>query len=189
MEQVGNFSKQQLLLQAVFERSFEAIIIVDRALRFVEVNPSACELFGLTKEKLIGRSMTDFFVSLLPIKEQDITRRQIRNSQGTIKTVEYSQVKNLFSEYNLLVLRDVTNLQREAEAELNRQHQRVQLFSDVTLKIRQSLQLKEILHTAVKEVQIILQDDRVLIYQVFPNGNVMTISEALLNDYAHIVWV
>ncbi len=189
MEQVGNFSKQQLLLQAVFERSFEAIVIVDRALRFVEVNPSACELFGLTKEKLIGRSMTDFFVSPLPMEEQDITRRQIRNSQGTIKTVEYSQVKNLFSEYNLLVLRDVTNLQREAEAELNRQHQGVQLFSDVTLKIRQSLQLKEILHTAVKEVQRILQADRVLIYQVFANGTGMPISEAVLPDYAPILGV
>ncbi len=189
MEQVGDFSEQKLLLQAVFESSFEAIVIIDRALQFVGVNPSACELFGLTREELIGQSLADFFASPLNLKGQDITRVQIRHSQGIIKTVEYSEVKQLFSEYDLLVFRDVTNLQRAAEAELHRQHQRVKLFSDVTLKIRQSLQLKEILHTAVTEVQRILQADRVLIYQVFANGTGMPISEAVLPDYAPILGV
>ena len=59
MERVGEFSEQKLLLQAVFESSFEAIIIIDRALRFVEVNPSACELFGSTREELIGQSIKE----------------------------------------------------------------------------------------------------------------------------------
>lgn len=189
MERVGDFSEQKLLLQAVFERSFEAIIIIDRALRFVEVNPSACELFGLSREELIGKSVADFFTCSLNWKEQDITKAHIPHPQGKIKTVEYSRVINVLPEYNLLVFRDVTNLQREAEAELHRQHQRVQLFSDVTLKIRQSLQLKEILQTAVTEVQRILQADRVLIYQVFANGTGMPISEAVLPDYPPILGV
>ena len=189
MEQVGNLSAQKLLLQAVFERSFEAIIVIDRALRFVEVNPSACELFGLTREELLGQSMEDFGACPLDWGGQDIARVKWRHPQGSTKTLEYSRVEELLPEYNLLVLRDVTNLQRAAEAELHRQHQRVQLFSDVTLKIRQSLQLKEILHTAVTEVQRILQADRVLIYQVFANGTGMPISEAVLPDYAPILGV
>ena len=73
--------------------------------------------------------------SPLNLEQQDITRVQIRHAQDSIKTVEYSEVKNLFPEYNLVVLRDVTNIQRAAEKELHRQHQRVKLFSDVTLKI------------------------------------------------------
>ena len=189
MERVGDFSEQKLLLQAVFERSFEAIIIIDRALRFVEVNPSACELFDSTREELIGQSMSDFVTCPLDLEGQDIAKMPILHPQGESKTVEYSRVKDLLPEYNLLVLRDVTNLQRAAEAELHRQHQRVKLFSDVTLKIRQSLQLKEILHTAVTEVQRILQADRVLIYQVFANGTGMPISEAVLPDHAPILGV
>ena len=189
MERVGNFSEQKLLLQAVFERSFEAIIIIDRALRFVEVNPSACELFGSTRKELIDQSIADFFTCSLDLEEQDIAKVQIRHPQGDLKTLEYSWVKDLLPEYNLLVFRDVTNLKRAAEEELHRQHQRVQLFSDVTLKIRQSLQLQEILHTAVTEVQGILQADRVLIYQVFANGTGMPISEAVLPDYAPILGV
>jgi two-component system, OmpR family, sensor histidine kinase VicK len=72
-------------------------------------------------------------------------------------------------------------------AELQRQYQRSELFAEVTLKIRQSLNLNEILNTTVAEVQRILQADRVLIYQVLPDGTGKPISEAVLPDYAAIL--
>jgi two-component system, OmpR family, sensor histidine kinase VicK len=71
--------------------------------------------------------------------------------------------------------------------ELRYQRQRVELLAEVTLKIRQSLQLKEILRTTVTEVQRILQADRVLIYQVFPNGTGRPISEAVCPEYPAIL--
>jgi two-component system, OmpR family, sensor histidine kinase VicK len=70
---------------------------------------------------------------------------------------------------------------------LRQQQQRVELFSEVTLKIRQSLQLKEILHATVTEVQRILQADRVLIYHVLPDGTGKTISEAVLPEYPALI--
>lgn len=73
--------------------------------------------------------------------------------------------------------------QKSIEAALRQQQQRVELFSEVTLKIRQSLQLKETLYTTVTEVQRILQADRVLIYQVLPDGTGKAISEAVLPEY------
>ncbi|MBW4691550.1 MAG: GAF domain-containing protein [Lyngbya sp. HA4199-MV5] len=69
------------------------------------------------------------------------------------------------------------------QVELRQQQQRVELFSEVTLKIRQSLQLKDILYTTVTEVQRILQADRVLIYHVLPDRTGRTISEAVLPAY------
>jgi two-component system, OmpR family, sensor histidine kinase VicK len=72
-------------------------------------------------------------------------------------------------------------------AALRQQQQRVELFSEVTLKIRQSLQLKEILHATVTEVQRILQADRVLIYHVLPDGTGKTISEAVLPEYPALI--
>lgn len=68
-------------------------------------------------------------------------------------------------------------------AELRQQQKRVELFSEVTLKIRQSLLLKDILHSTVTEVQRILQADRVLIYHVLPDGTGKAISEAVLPEY------
>lgn len=71
--------------------------------------------------------------------------------------------------------------------ELRQQQQKAELFAEVTLKIRKSLQLKEILSTTVSEVQRILKADRVLIYQVLPDGTGKTISEAVLPDIQSIL--
>jgi two-component system, OmpR family, sensor histidine kinase VicK len=72
-------------------------------------------------------------------------------------------------------------------AELYRQHQKAELFAEVTLKIRQSLQLQEILSTTVSEVQRILQADRVLIYQVLADGTGKAISESVLPGFQSIL--
>ncbi|MGB3300163.1 MAG: ATP-binding protein [Phormidesmis sp.] len=65
--------------------------------------------------------------------------------------------------------------------------QRAQIFADITLKIRQSLQLKEILQTTVDEIQRLLAADRVLIYQVLPDSTGKAISEAVVAPYPSIL--
>ncbi len=67
----------------------------------------------------------------------------------------------------------------QAQEALQRQNQRSHLFAEVTLKIRQSLQLDDILQTTVTEVQTILQADRVLVYRLWPNGNGSSVAEAI----------
>ncbi|MGB5631284.1 MAG: ATP-binding protein [Waterburya sp.] len=167
--------------KAVFEHSLEAIAILDNQGRIVEVNPAACKLFGATKKKLISNSLDDFLLPNLEGKKlKERSEIQIKQLKGRIKTVEYNQVKDFLPNHNLLFLRDVTDIQLQAAAEL---------FAEVTLKIRQSLQLKEILQSAVTEVQRILQADRVLIYQVFANGTGMPIKEAVLDEFKAILGV
>jgi two-component system, OmpR family, sensor histidine kinase VicK len=77
--------------------------------------------------------------------------------------------------------------QQDLINELALQRQRVALFSEVTLKIRQSLHLSEILATTVHEVQRILKADRVLVYQVLADGTGCAISEAVLPEYPAIL--
>ena len=169
------------LFKAVFKHSLEAIVVLDRKDRIVDVNPAACDLLGASRKKLINNSISNFLVST--ISWQKIQQRaeiQIKPFKGEIKTVEYSQVKDFLTNHNLLLLRNITDIRLQAAAEL---------FAEVTLKIRQSLQLKEILQTAVTEVQRILQADRVLIYQVFANGTGMPIEEAVLSEFKPILGV
>ncbi|MFN6539516.1 MAG: response regulator [Nostoc sp. EkiNYC01] len=75
---------------------------------------------------------------------------------------------------------------KQAEEELQRQNLRSQLFTEITLKIRQSLQIKEILQIAVTEVQKILHSDRVLIYQPLLDGSATTIVEAVVSGWLTI---
>ena len=60
---------------------------------------------------------------------------------------------------------------KQAEEELQRQSQRSQLLSASTLRIRQSLNLQEILNTTVQEVRQFLQAERVVIYQFDSDWN------------------
>ncbi|MGI0484193.1 response regulator [Pantanalinema rosaneae CENA516] len=76
---------------------------------------------------------------------------------------------------------------QQAEAAIRRQNQRSQLFADVTLKIRRSLHLDDILQTAVTEVQKILHADRVLIYRLWSNGTGSGMAEAVLPGFPSIM--
>ncbi|NHC37219.1 response regulator [Scytonema millei] len=77
-------------------------------------------------------------------------------------------------------------LQQEIE-QRQRQYQRSQLFAEVALKIRQSLQLEEILQAAAIEVQKILQADRVLIYRLRSDGTGSAVAEAVLPGWFSVL--
>ncbi len=75
---------------------------------------------------------------------------------------------------------------KQAEEELQRQNLRSQLFTEITLKIRQSLEITEILQITAQEVQKILQSDRVLIYQPLSDGSGTNIVEAVVSGWLSI---
>ncbi|MBE9005032.1 GAF domain-containing protein [Fortiea sp. LEGE XX443] len=74
---------------------------------------------------------------------------------------------------------DVTE-RKQVEEELKRQNLRSQLFAEITIRIRESLQLEEILQTTVTEVQKLLQADRVLIFRLAADGSGTVVQEAVL---------
>ncbi|BAY74069.1 multi-sensor signal transduction histidine kinase [Nostoc linckia NIES-25] len=81
---------------------------------------------------------------------------------------------------------DITDRKR-TEEELKRQNLRSQLFSEITFKIRESLQIDEILQTTVIEVQKLLQADRVLIFQLCRDGSGTVVQEAVLPGWPVIL--
>ena len=76
---------------------------------------------------------------------------------------------------------DVTE-QRRVWNKLEFQYRQTQLLTEITDKIRMSIELEEILQTTVTEVQQLLACDRVLIIQLKPNNTALPISEAILPD-------
>ncbi|MHC5935561.1 GAF domain-containing protein [Nostoc sp.] len=81
---------------------------------------------------------------------------------------------------------DITD-RKQVEEELKRQNLRSQLFAEITLKIRESLQIDEILQTTVTEVQKLLQADRVLIFQLEADGSGTVVQEAVLPGWPVIL--
>jgi two-component system, cell cycle sensor histidine kinase and response regulator CckA len=76
---------------------------------------------------------------------------------------------------------------KQSEQALKRQIERERLVTAIALRIRQSLDLDEILNTTVAEVRQFLQSDRVLIFRVWANGTGKTITEAVLPEWPSIL--
>lgn len=77
--------------------------------------------------------------------------------------------------------------QSSTEIALNQQVEREQLITAIAHHIRASLELREILHTAVNDVLALLQADRVLVYRVWPNGTGSAIAEATTPDQIKVL--
>lgn len=70
---------------------------------------------------------------------------------------------------------------------LQRQNLRSQLFAEVSLKIRRSLQLEEILRTTVAEVQQFLQADRVVVFRLAFDGSGRVVEETVVPGWPKIL--
>ena len=79
------------------------------------------------------------------------------------------------------------NRRRRTEKLLRQQSDRERLVTQIAHQIRQSLNLDEVLATTVKEVQLFLQADRVLIYRLWDDGTGSAIHETVLSPYPSIL--
>lgn len=103
-------------------------------------------------------------------------------SKGKVYYDETSSVAVRMTAINM----DITERQR-VEEELKRQNVRSQLFANISLNIRQSLQLDNILQTTVTEVQKLLQADRVLLFRLWSDGSGSVVKEAVVPGWMVIL--
>ncbi len=103
--------------QAVFERAKDAILIANDRGEYVEVNPAACELFGLPADEIIGRCIADFAPAGFDFpqawrtfleKGQESGEFQLQRKDGTQRVVEYAATANIVPHRHLSILRDIT---------------------------------------------------------------------------------
>jgi two-component system, sporulation sensor kinase E len=133
--------QQQAFHQVIFERALDAIIIFDKNTNFVEVNKAACDMFELTKEKLLKRNFKDF-LELVPqelidyqneiLEEEGVLSDEllIKLDNGKVKHIEFAAKKDALNGYDLSIMRDISArklLEREKTISM-------QMFRDVFQK-------------------------------------------------------
>ena len=114
--------------RAVFEDSFDPMVIADDDGRYVEVNDRATELFGYPEEELLGRSIREFAPDGVDVGTAWTEFRTSNGERGTFplvrpdgteRVVEYAATANITPGEHLSVLRDVTDRERR-ERDLRR---------------------------------------------------------------------
>jgi diguanylate cyclase (GGDEF)-like protein len=76
---------------------------------------------------------------------------------------------------------------QRAERLVQEQIQREEFVAKMVQRIRQSQDLKEILHTVVTEVQQLLKAERVLLYRLWPDGTGSVVAEAVASGWPAIL--
>ncbi len=192
------------LLESVVVNANDAVVITEAepveqpGPRIVYVNDAFTRMMGYERDEVIGKTprilqgeKTNFTVlnnirSALKNWEPAIAELVNYHKNGSEVWVELSifPVTDETGHYTYWVglQRDITQRKRTEEA-IQRQNWRSQLFADITLKIRQSLQLEEILQTTVTEVRNLLKADRVLIYRLQADETGVVCNEAVRNDW------
>lgn len=69
------------------------------------------------------------------------------------------------------------------EAALRQQSEHERLIADISNRIRQSLNLDDVLSVTVTEVRQVLDADRVLVFRLHPDGSGSVVKEAVLPEY------
>ncbi|MEP6812721.1 MAG: PAS domain S-box protein [Actinomycetota bacterium] len=123
--------QSEQMFRAVFDNAFEAVLLIDDEGRFVDSNPAACSLFGLSRDELAGRPISEFAEPGSDI--DDLLRGLVTHGEGTgarvlvcsdgsRRNIEYSAKAHVLPGRHLAVLRDVTE-RRTLERELWHAHQ------------------------------------------------------------------
>ena len=122
---LSRFHREQDKFEAVFEESFDAIVLLDDDGRYTDVNESAAELFGVPRAELRGRSVTEFAAddfdagsawTELMDTDRDRSTFTLVRPDGTERIVEYTAVTDIVPGQHLAILRDATErIERERE--------------------------------------------------------------------------
>jgi PAS domain S-box-containing protein len=165
---------------------------LDAVGRFVRINRTELQMLGYTEAELIGQKR---IVDLFAPASQPIFSKYfpVIRSQGRIDDLEFELVRKdgqtVPVSATVVGVYDVDGNyigSRSTVIDISdrvKSRKQARLSAEISQKIRQSLQLDEILQTAVAEVQKLLEVDRVLIFRFEPDGCGQVVQEKVVNGY------
>jgi diguanylate cyclase (GGDEF)-like protein/PAS domain S-box-containing protein len=132
--------------RAAFESALDALSILDNQGRRIDTNPAASDLFGLSREELLG---TSYLTSISTRQQGDAERLwkqalaqgelrgeyQIVRPDGDVRDVVFTVKANILPGYHLAVLHDITGRKRAETAVRRSERQLFQFLEAVPVAI------------------------------------------------------
>ena len=185
-----------------FQNSVDGIFVVDLLsdgqLVYKDVNPAYAKLIGTTDQNIRGKTTSE----ILPSPIAQLIESKYRLCLATKNTLEFMLTPKLLGEtrnwhiylvpieddsgqsFSIQgVIKDIT----EEQQALEKQTRYSRLLKSITFKIRQSLDIQEILQTTITELQTTFNADRVLLLQFLPDGTGKVIKESVKAGFPPIL--
>ncbi|MGJ3252573.1 MAG: PAS domain S-box protein [Elainellaceae cyanobacterium] len=196
---------QKEFLSSIYDGVAEAIFVIDvledGRFQIAGINPANEAVIGLSSSDIQGKTPDEVFPpaaaasisqhyqdclaaetkityeECLSLRDQDnwwlTSLTPIRNEAGRIYRLIGTSV-------------DITDRKRAEEA-IRLQAEQERIIGGINLRIRRSLNLDEILNTAVEEVRQCFETDRVMVYQFNPDWSGQVIVESVSQDWLSVL--
>lgn len=189
-------------LETLMDNAGDCIVRMDQKLRYLFVNRRTAELIQIPQEKFIGKTNWELEISTVVAQVWDQNCQQVLDT-GQPQQFEFDleTTEGLRSFQTLIVpeiqqggkvktllatTRDITQ-QKRTFAETQKQNQFLNLLTEITSKVRQSLELDLILKTTVEEVQKVLNVDRVIMLKLDSQKGGTVVQEAVMPQWSSLL--
>lgn len=184
------------LLKAQQEADLDGILVVNEKGAISSYNRRFCEMWQIPQEFVDSGDQKQILGYVLPLiaepqrvfsqierldeNPQLISRDEIPLYNGRVFERDSAPVLSPKGEFygRIWSFRDITQ-RKQTETQLRQRARREQLLGGMNQRIRQSLNLDEVLNTTVAEVRQFLECDRTLIYRLNPDGSGTIVVESV----------
>jgi PAS domain S-box-containing protein len=178
--------RSNALLKAQQEADLDGVLVIDEKGAIASYNQRFCEMWQMPESLLHSGDQKTVLNFVLPFIAQPqrvfsqmeyleenpnlISRDEIPLHNGSVYERYSAPVNSPKGEFygRIWSFRDITE-RKQTEQGLRQQATREQLLAGMNQRIRQTLNLNEVLNTAVAEVRQFLNCDRVVIYRFHPD--------------------
>ncbi|NER47007.1 MAG: PAS domain-containing protein [Symploca sp. SIO1A3] len=196
--------RSRALLKARQEGDLDGVLVVDEQGIITSYNRQFCEMWQIPEELMrFGNKKKIIECVLLLLTEPEEVWCQVKHLKENPTTASRNEIDlndgRVFDCYSTPVLspngdcygriwsfRDITQ-RKQTEARLRKQAEREQLLGEMNQRIRQTLNLEEVLNTAVEEVRQFLACDRAIIYRFNPDLTGTMVVESVSQEWKSIL--
>jgi PAS domain S-box-containing protein len=172
--------------------------------QYIKVNSAFCQIVGYSEAELIDARSYESITMPEDWETQKTFNESLKGGEITFYQLEKRYIrkdgKAIICNLTTTIIRDedgnITHLlkmvediteRKQMESVLQRQMERQSFLMNITRQIRQSLNLNEILNTAVTEVKNLLNSDRVSIFRLFNDGRSGVVQETVDPQYPSVI--
>jgi|GEM_PF-1620528 len=183
-------------LQALFTATSDVVMILDREGRYLKVTAKYPAKLSRPPDEFIGKTIAEVLPPDLAHACNTAIAQVLESQESSYLeyTLEIQRQKYWFganitplsADTVIFVIQDISD-RKKSEIALYESSQRDRLLTQISQKVRQSLDLDIILETTVNEIQQLLGCDRVLVYRFNPTWDGRVMFEALNPPYPSLL--
>jgi PAS domain S-box-containing protein len=188
--------------QSLFENALDTILILDDRATCTDANPSALQLFGVSRQELIGqpiarlyRSQGEFHCSWEQLLRETCNRGQLELLRGDSKSifVEFTAVAGFLPGRHMMILRDITQRRRAEEATgksfalARSARQEADAQRQATLALTQNLRMNYVLDTLLETLHQLVPYEAAQVLLLETHSKLFLAREAFSGDTGQLL--